>query len=192
MGSQQPREGRDQEPGELALVVRRNIHAMLEVRRASERAKRFDEKFADAITTFTGSMTFVLLHASFVGGWLLVNTGILPGLRPFDPFPFVMLAMIASVEAIFLSKFVLISQNRMAALADKRADLDLQINLLAEHEVTRLIALVEQVAARVGVAVERPHDLDELKQDVRPERVLDEIAAVTKGGTADRNSEATH
>ena len=78
-----------------------------------------------------------------------------PGLRPFDPFPFVMLAMAASVEAIFLSTFVLISQNRMAELADKRADLDLQINLLSEHEITRLVKLLDAVAKRLGIPTTR-------------------------------------
>ena len=184
--------GPDPKSRELAGVVHRNIRALMAVRKEFDATKSAQDRIADTITHFVGSMPFVYIHALWFGGWLVINTGVVPGIKPFDPFPFVMLAMIASVEAIFLSTFVLISQNRMAALADKRADLDLQINLLAEHEVTRLIALVEQVAARVGVAVDRPHDLDELKQDVRPERVLDEIAAVTKGATADRNGEATH
>jgi uncharacterized membrane protein len=188
MGSQPTGQAPD-DPNELARVVRRNIRTMLDVRRATEREKAVDERVADAITSFTGSMKFVYLHAAFFGGWLAVNVGAAPGVRPFDPFPFVMLAMIASVEAIFLSTFVLISQNRMAALADKRADLDLQINLLAEHEVTRLIGLVDRIAARVGVAPRRPHDLDELKQDVQPERVLEEIEAATAGRAAPAHAE---
>jgi uncharacterized membrane protein len=81
----------------------------------------------------------------------------------------------ASVEAIFLSTFVLISQNRMSAAADKRADLDLQISLLAEHEITKLTALVSAIADRVGVEVKGDDELDEVKQDVSPEAVLDEI-----------------
>ena len=85
--------------------------------------------------------------------------------------------MIASVEAIFLSTFVLISQNRMAAAADKRADLDLQISLLAEHEVTKLVALVSGIADRMGVRTEADAELGEIKQDVAPEAVLDEIEA---------------
>ena len=80
-------------------------------------------------------MRFVYLHLALFGGWIIVNLGLIPGLRPFDP-SFVVLAMVASVEAIFLSTFVLISQNRMAAAADRRADLDLQVSLLAEHEIT--------------------------------------------------------
>jgi len=97
-----------------------------------------------------------------------------PGTPKFDPYPFVMLAVLASVEAIFLSTFVLISQNRQALLNEKNAQLDLQVNLLAEHEVTRLIALTEQIARKVGVTLPED-DLAELKNDVAPERVLDAI-----------------
>ncbi len=161
--------------GELAGVVHRNIRALLEVRREFERRKRRRDRIADAITGFTGSMTFVYLHAALFGGWILVNTGIVPGWKPFDPFPFVMLAMFASVEAIFLSTFVLISQNRMAELAERRAELDLQINLLAEHEITRLITLADGIAAHLGVREGRAPQLDELKRDVTPEKVLAEI-----------------
>jgi uncharacterized membrane protein len=89
----------------------------------------------------------------------------------------VVLAMIASVEAIFLSTFVLISQNRMAAAADKRADLDLQVSLLAEHEITRLVTLVSGIADRMGVRTEADAELDEITQDVAPEAVLDKIEA---------------
>jgi len=85
--------------------------------------------------------------------------------------------MIASVEAIFPSTFVLISQNRMQAAADKRADLDLQISLLAEHEVTKLAALVSEIAKRLGVETEVDDELREIKRDVAPEAVLDEIDA---------------
>jgi len=93
---------------------------------------------------------------------------------PWDP-SFVVLAMIASVEAIFLSTFVLISQNRMAAAADKRADLDLQISLLAEHEVTRLVTLVSGIADRLGVRTQVHDELHEIEQDVAPEAVLDQM-----------------
>jgi uncharacterized membrane protein len=88
-----------------------------------------------------------------------------------------MRTMFASVEAIFLSTFVLITQNRMAAEADKRAELDLQISLLAEHEITRLIMLVGALAEHAGIEVPRAEELDELKRDVAPEKVLDRISA---------------
>src|SRR3712207_788816 len=87
----------------------------------------------------------------------------------------VVLAMEASVEAIFLSTFVLISQNRMSALADKRADLDLQVSLLSEHEITRMLSLVQQIAERLGIEEAQDPELEELARDVHPEKVLDKI-----------------
>jgi len=95
-------------------------------------------------------MLFVYLHLAIFGFWIVANLGWVPGVPKWDE-SFVVLAMMASVEAIFLSTFVLISQNRMAAAADKRADVDLQISLLAEHEITKLATLVAAIAAHVGV-----------------------------------------
>jgi uncharacterized membrane protein len=89
--------------------------------------------------------------------------------------------MVASVEAIFLSTFVLISQNRMAAAADRRADLDLQISLPAEHEVTRLVTMMSAIADRMGVKTEADADREEITQDVAPEAVLDELEATGPG-----------
>jgi uncharacterized membrane protein len=122
-------------------------------------------------------MRFVYLHLAFFGLWIVANLGWLPGVPSWDP-SFVVLAMIASVEAIFLSTFVLISQNRMAAAADKRADLDLQVSLLAEHEITKLATLVSGIADRLGVRTAADVELDEITQDVAPEAVLDEIESI--------------
>ncbi|HEX8203792.1 MAG TPA: DUF1003 domain-containing protein [Isosphaeraceae bacterium] len=157
----------------LAPVVERNIRTLLRRRRRQERRQGWEDRAADAVTRFAGSMRFVYLHLLLVGIWIAVNLGWLPP-RPFDP-SFVILAMAASVEAIFLSTFVLISQNRMAALADRRADLDLQVSLLTEHEVTRLITLVTAIAGRMGIQESRAPELSELAKDVAPEKVLDKI-----------------
>jgi uncharacterized membrane protein len=158
--------------GELAGVVHRNIHALIEVRRAEAARRSASDLLADRVSLFAGSISSVIVHGIVFIGWITWN--VLPGTPKFDPYPFVMLAVLASVEAIFLSTFVLISQNRQALISEKNAQLDLQVNLLAEHEVTRLIALTEQIAQKVGVPVPE-HALQELKKDVVPERVLAEI-----------------
>ena len=163
---------RDQTP-EMAGVVDRNIVALLERRREEERQKSTQDRIADRVTRFTGSMLFVYIHLAFFGSWIVVNLGWTPVPR-FDK-SFVVLAMMASVEAIFLSTFVLISQNRMQAQADKRADLDLQVSLLSEHEITQLITLVTEIARRMDVDAAKHPELRELAQDVAPERVLDHI-----------------
>ena len=166
-------------PGGLTPVLERNIHA-LESRRARQDAvATSEERIAQAITDFTGSMRFVYLHLAAFGFWIVANLGWIPGLEPWDP-SFVVLAMIASVEAIFLSTFVLISQNRISAAAEKRADLDLQISLLAEHEITKLTELVSLMADRMCIAAHADPELAEVKQDVPPEAGLDKLAAGSK------------
>jgi uncharacterized membrane protein len=157
----------------MARVVERNISALLARRRDEDKRRSLEERLADVVTRFTGSMRFVYLHVVIFGLWIAINVGWLP-LPRFDP-SFVILAMAASVEAIFLSTFVLITQNRMAAIGDKRADLDLQVSLLAEHEITRLITLVTAMANRMGIEEGRDPELFELAQDVHPERVLEEM-----------------
>jgi len=133
---------------------------------------------ANWISRFAGSMTFVTVHAVLVIAWILINTSLTP-IRPFDP-TFVILATVASVEAIFLSTFILISQNRAAAAADRRADLDLQISLLSEHEVTQLIRLTTEIASRLGIEEAASPELAELKRTVAPEAVLQRIEESTE------------
>lgn len=158
----------------MADVMQRNIRTVLERRQAEDRDKSLQLRVADAITRFTGSMMFVYIHLVLFASWIVANLPFVP-LPKFDP-SYVVLAMSASVEAIFLSTFVLISQNRMAEQADKRADLDLQVSLLAEHEVTRLITLVKQIAAKLELDESHNPELNELEKDVQPEKVLDALA----------------
>jgi uncharacterized membrane protein len=161
----------------LNSSLRRNIDA-LRRRRAEEDARaNVDERLANAITRFAGSMRFVYAHALVYGVWIIANLGWVPGVRPWDP-TFVVLAMVASVEAIFLSTFILITQNRMAAAADRRAELDVQIGLLAEAEITKLVELVAQIAERMNVPGAEEGEVEEMKRRVAPEAVLDAIEEV--------------
>jgi len=169
----------------MARVVERNIRALVAHRQEEQVNRNRQERIADAVTAFTGSMRFVYIHLLMFGLWIFINLGWLPIIPKFDP-SFVVLAMVASVEAIFLSTFVLISQNRMAALADKRADLDLQVSLLAEHEVTRLITLVAAMAERMGIDQARDPELTELARDVKPEKVIETMEAEER--TIDRRT----
>ena len=137
------------------------------------------ERLAETITSFAGSMSFVYLHLAAYAAWIALNLGLIPGVPKFDP-SFVILATEASVEAIFLSTFVLISQNRTAAASDKRADLDLHINLLTEHKLTKLSEVVLAIAARLDVRVGEAADMQEIQKDVAPEAVLDELDAKAK------------
>ena len=112
------------------------------------------------------------VHLLWFGGWMLMN--LLPR-SPFrfDPFPFQLLTLVVSLEAIFLSTFILITQSRQALLADRRNRLDLQINLLTEQENTMMLSLLEQIARRVGVNVARDEELQAMKEATSPERLVD-------------------
>jgi len=160
----------------LHEALTRNIDAMEHRRRRRRAHTSRQTRVADSITEFAGSMRFVALHLVIYGGWILLNLGIMPGVHRFDP-SFGTLSMVASVEAIFLSTFVLISQNRMAELSDQRADLDLHISLLAEHELTRLTGLVASIGDHLGVAHAAAQDIEDIQRDIAPEAVLDALEA---------------
>lgn len=160
----------------LAKVVERNIETIAQNRAEAHEKRDRQTRIADWMTLFSGSMPFVYFDAAWFAAWIAVNSGWL-GFRAFDPFPFGLLTVIVSLEAIFLSTFVLVSQNRQAALADRRADLDLQINLLAEYEITRMLCLVQAIAHRLDVEGCNDDELKDLAQKVEPKEVLHEIEA---------------
>jgi uncharacterized membrane protein len=160
-------------PG-LAPALDRNIEALRQRRLREESASSAQDRIADAITRFSGSMLFVYIHLAVFGFWIVANLHWLPGVPAWDE-SFVVLAMVASVEAIFLSTFVLITQNRMTAAADKRADLDLQISLLTEHELTKVATLLDDMAKQLGVKTKVEGELKEVEEDVAPDSVLDQI-----------------
>ncbi|VWX55009.1 DUF1003 domain-containing protein [Novosphingobium sp. 9U] len=160
-------------PLSMSGALRENIETLSARSRAEAANAPVSHKIADRITRFTGSMTFVLIHLALFGFWITANTIGIPGVPKFDE-SLVVLAMEASVEAIFLSTFVLISQNRMAERQNRSADLDLHINLLAEHELTRLAMLLERVARKLEVKVD-DLELAEIEADVEPEVVLDAL-----------------
>jgi uncharacterized membrane protein len=163
----------------LTPVLARNIDALCRRRDREARAASWQDRVADGITRFSGSMTFVYLHLAGFGFWIVANLGVVPGVPPWDE-SFVVLAMVASVEAIFLSTFVLITQNRMAADAEKRAELDLQISLLAEHEITKLAGMIAAITRASGVGVENPREMEDIERDVAPDAVLDRIEATER------------
>lgn len=158
----------------MATVVERNIDTLLELRRQMDQGRTMQDRIADAITAFTGSMAFLYFHVAWFGLWLIINLGLV-GILPFDPYPFGLLTMIVSLEAIFLSTFVLISQNRMAAISDERADLDLHIDLLAEYEVTKMLKLADAIADHFHLKEGKDRELSQLEQMVSPDAVLREI-----------------
>lgn len=163
----------------LADVIERNIRTIIRLRRKTAMERSLQDRIADSVTAFSGQTLFVYLHVVWFLFWILVNEGYF-GVQPFDPFPYGLLTMIVSLEAIFLSAFVLISQNRLAADAERRADLDLQIGLLTEHELTTALRMLHSIHHKLGIAVDDDHELADLEMETKPEDVLAEIARVEK------------
>jgi uncharacterized membrane protein len=142
----------------VALLERSDLHARPRV-----------DQIAAAITRAAGSSKALVLHGIWFPAWIIANTGLIEGFEPFDPFPFSLLTTIVSLEAIFLTLFVLISQNRMSQQAEKRDELDLQINLLAERETTVVLKLLHEIGARVGVKGVAGKEVGELLKKTRVE-----------------------
>ena len=159
---------------DLAPLLRRNIGSLRRHKQEQEAKTSIHERLAQGATDLIGSVGSVYLHMLFVGLWIVANLGWIPSLKPWDP-TFVVLAMIASVEALFLAIFILITQNRMAGINDQQDDLNLQINLLAEHEITKILTIVSEMAGKLGVEKPDNDEISELQREVKPEAVLQEI-----------------
>ena len=163
----------------LSDVVERNIRTILKLKAQSAAKRTFQERLADAITNLSGRMSFVYLHAVWFGAWLLLNTGWF-GVKPFDAYPYGLLTMVVSLEAIFLSTFVLISQNRLGEESDKRADLDLHVGLLAEAELTRVLKMLRSIQDKLEIDCDMGDEQADLELPTRPEDVLAEIDRLRK------------
>ncbi len=119
-----------------------------------KKLKKLEDRSADKITSFAGTMSFVYLHSLWFGAWILINLGILGAGLAFDKFPFGLLTLIVSLEAIFLSTFVMISQNRQAQAAEIRSEMDYQTDVKAEKEIDIIMETLERLAKRQGVKVD--------------------------------------
>jgi uncharacterized membrane protein len=158
----------------LNQKIQKNIRAIVRYRNQTDRRRTLPERMSDAITDFSGTILFAVLHVVWFGAWLILNQGWF-NFPTFDPFPYGLLTMIVSLEAIFLSTFVLISQNRMSKQDQQRAELDLQINLLTEQELTRVLKMLDEIQDHLGIENDSDHELRELQKETKPEDVMREI-----------------
>ena len=143
MASHPPRTG--------SRVAAENLEAIKSRERAVERQRSPIQRLSDALIELVVSGPSIALHVLWFTLWITINTGFVPGIKPFDPFPFSFLNMLMALEAIFLALFVLESQNRLAKQSEQRSHLDLQINLLAEREMTAALQLLKDIATRLNV-----------------------------------------
>jgi uncharacterized membrane protein len=154
-------------------LTQRNIELIRQMEEVAKRERTRSDLVAEAVANFCGSMTFVWVHVAWFGAWIVINTA--PGIPHIDPFPFTFLTLVVSLEAIFLSTFILISQNHDTKISERRNHLDLQINLLSEQENTKMIVILQSIAAKVGAEITHDPNLDALSEDTAPEKLVQQI-----------------
>ena len=168
-------DGSDTPPADtVSSAIRRNVAAVAKLEAAFLEERSRTDRIADAIGSFTGSLKFVAVHFLIYGLWIAVNTGLLPGFYRFDPYPFLLLSMLVSLEAIFLSTFLLMKQNRMSRREDLRAHLDLQVNLLAEKEMTMMLQMLQRISTRLGIRLAGT-EVEELIEETSLEVLASEL-----------------
>jgi uncharacterized membrane protein len=156
-------------------LMQRNVELICKLEESAKQERTRTDLIAEGIANFCGSMTFVWVHVVWFGGWIVIN--LLPRLPHVDPFPFTFLTLVVSLEAIFLSTFILISQNHDTKISERRNHLDLQINLLSEQENTKMITMLQAIAAKVGAEVNEDPHLQALSEETEPEKLVRQIEA---------------
>jgi len=189
--NQEEKEDHAEDNPALSQVIEKNIRTIIQLRLKAAGQRSTQDRIADGMTSFSGRMVFVYVHLVWFGVWILLNTGRV-GVRPFDPFPYGLLTMVVSLEAIFLSTFVLISQNRLSEETEHRADLDLHIGLLTEHELTRVLQMLDAIQDKMGIVDHQNSELADLEMETKPEDVLAEIARLHQRALNGKTSTANY
>jgi uncharacterized membrane protein len=160
-------------PRTVDELTAKNVAAIQQLESAALSHGGRMDALADKIAHFAGSALFLALHVAWFTGWIVINVS--PGIDHFDPFPFTFLTLVVSLEAIFLSSFILISQKRAALISERRNQLDLQINLLTEQENTRMLKVLGAIAAKLDVTVSDDPSTEVLEQATRPDKLVEQI-----------------
>jgi uncharacterized membrane protein len=160
----------------IANETQSNVQKIAEIEETQRANRTPGEKVAEVIAGFCGSMTFVYVHVVWFGGWIVLNT--VSTSTQFDPFPFTFLTLVVSLEAIFLSTFILISQNHETRLTERRNHLDLQINMLAEQEGTKTLELLQLIAEKVGIK-SNDEKTQALLAPLEPGELVEQILSAT-------------
>ena len=173
-GPTAPVSDRPSQPHSAAELTRRNVERVMALEAAEHKKATLADRVADAITAFSGSVRFVWINLALIGGWMVANL-LLPPRDRLDPFPFPLLTLVLSVEAIFLAIFILMSQNRAARISEKRGHLDLQLNLLSEQENTKMLLMLEQIGRAVGAEFDEGAEVRVLAEATEPEALSEQI-----------------
>lgn len=159
---------------QTASTTTRNIKAISELEHAALAQRSLSARAGDAIATHAGKMWFIVFHALWFALWLWLNSGSKNRLA-FDPFPYQLLSTVVSLESIFLSLFILMSQNRSNVQADQRNHLDLQINLLSEEENTKMLQMLQAICAHHKLSIGKDPEIDAMTKQTEISEVLSEL-----------------
>lgn len=162
---------------DLVHVLEDNIRTSFELQKKNRQRRSFEQRLSDRVTSIAGRFSFLYFHLVLIVFHILINSGWF-GNQPYDPFPFSMLIGFVNIEVLFLSTFILISQNRDEAEADRRAELDLQMSMLNQYEITRILKMLDELEARLGIQNHDDLELQKLKEHVSQKDVLREIEMV--------------
>jgi uncharacterized membrane protein len=176
------------EAGPSSRILKRNLLLLARREATAKRHRSWPERVGDRVTQAAGQFWFTCLHAVWFGSWILMNLGLTRRLRAFDPFPFSFLTFVVSLEAIFLSLIILMSQSREMRQEEARAKLDLQINLLTERETTKTLELVHALCAKQGLAQADDPEVQDLLQPVEPDQLLDKLEGNAETAKGSGNS----
>jgi uncharacterized membrane protein len=154
-----------------------NIATVAKLEERFLQSRNIVERIGDAVGGFAGSMKFVLLHILIFTAWFIINGRFIPGLKPFDPYPFILLSMVVSVESVLLATFVLMKQNREAKRAEQRQQLTLQVDLLAEQEATKTLQMLRRICERLGIEdAAQDRETQVLSEDTAVDQLADELS----------------
>jgi uncharacterized membrane protein len=156
-------------------VTERNIRKICDLEGESRKSRSHLERIGDTVAVQAGRPWFVVVHCLWFVIWIALNLQRRPDVKPFDPFPYPLLTMVVSLESIFLSLFLLMSQNRSNIQAEQRAHLDLQINLLSEDENTKMLQMLQALCAHHGLEIARDPEVAKLAGQTDAAQVIAEI-----------------
>ena len=164
------------EPRDHPGPAQANIERIAEIEKQFLERRSIVERVGDAIADFVGSTAFVIFHVIWFASWIAVNLNLIPQVRAFDPYPFLLLGLAVSLEAVLLSTFVLMKQNRMSKRSDRMNELNLQIDLLAEREATITLQMLQRICAHLGLQeVSDDAEVRELARDTKVESIAREL-----------------
>jgi uncharacterized membrane protein len=160
----------------LAPTAKRNIAAIAQLEQEVLAQRSMAERVGGAVARFFGSLRFIVVQLFFLAAWIVVNTQKIAGLRPFDPYPFLLLSLVVGIEFIILTTFVLLNQKYQMCRAEQWSHLHLQLSMLAEQEVTKNMQMLRSVCQELGLdKLTGDQEVSELTQNTAISALADEI-----------------